>query len=606
MTTFRVAIAGGWLWAAAAVCLGQTPVPLGEEFRVDTDTGYTGLPQVAMDGAGNFVVVWQSGDIFGRRFDASGIPLSAPFRVNTYTTGLQWRSALAMNGSGEFVVVWQSDHQDGNLGGIFGQRFDATGAPEGPEFLVPIATVRDQRNPAVGVAGDGSFVVAWSGYVEGGTYYGVYGRRFDAFGNAQGGDVPLRPRWQRPAIAMQATGDFVVAWRLGGIQARRFDATMSPQGPNLVVDSRNSSVDGPSVALDTEGGFKIAWMGPAGIQGDFSRDVFARSFDVSGNAGPTFRVNTVTTSEQILPSVAMGANGSFVVVWRNDNGSSGFVKGIHGRAFDASGRPTGPEFQVSALTAGGQNYPVIVGNAGGDFVVAWSSVPSMGIGQRGIFVRRWATPADLIFADGFESGGLTAWSATQTDGGDLVVSAGAAMASTAFGVEATVDDRAGLYVQDDAPMGESRYRARFYLDPSGYDPGEANGNLRTRVFLVFEEAPVKRIAQVVLRRLAGEYAIAASVRRDDDTLADTAFSAISAGPHAIEIDWRRASGPGASDGTFELWIDGTSVATLSGLDNDGRAAHFARLGALSVKAGASGTLRFDQFESRRYTYIGMP
>ena len=63
--------------------------------------------------------------------------------------------------------------------------------------------------------------------------------------------------------------------------------------------------------------------------------------------------------------------------------------------------------------------------------------------------------------------------ATQTDGGDLTVEAGAAMGGTTRGLQAAVDDTAGLFVEDDSPTDENRYRARFYLDPAGFDPGEA-------------------------------------------------------------------------------------------------------------------------------------
>jgi hypothetical protein len=45
-------------------------------------------------------------------------------------------------------------------------------------------------------------------------------------------------------------------------------------------------------------------------------------------------------------------------------------------------------------------------------------------------------------------------------------------------------------------------------------------------------------------------------------------------------------------------------STLTGLDNRATSLDFARLGALSVKVGASGTLRFDEFESRRQDYMG--
>ena len=53
-----------------------------------------------------------------------------------------------------------------------------------------------------------------------------------------------------------------------------------------------------------------------------------------------------------------------------------------------------------------------------------------------------------------------------------------------------------------------------------------------------------------------------------------------------------------------MWIHGVSVATLSSLDDVLSAVDFARLGALSVKAGASGVLHWDEFESRRQGHIG--
>jgi hypothetical protein len=94
------------------------------------------------------------------------------------------------------------------------------------------------------------------------------------------------------------------------------------------------------------------------------------------------------------------------------------------------------------------------------------------------------------------------------------------------------------------------------------------------------------------------------VRLDDGTRADTAFFPIADGPHAIELDWRRATAPGAGDGAFDFYIDGNPMATLSGLDNGASAVDFVRLGALSVKPGASGTLYWDEFESHRQRHIG--
>ena len=75
------------------------------------------------------------------------------------------------------------------------------------------------------------------------------------------------------------------------------------------------------------------------------------------------------------------------------------------------------------------------------------------------------TSSDLIFADGFESGNLSAWSSSTTDGGDLSASPAAAIAG-ASGLQAVLDDNNSIYVTDERPNAEPRYRARFYFDPN--------------------------------------------------------------------------------------------------------------------------------------------
>jgi hypothetical protein len=210
---------------------------------------------------------------------------------------------------------------------------------------------------------------------------------------------------------------------------------------------------------------------------------------------------------------------------------------------------------------------------------------------------------DVIHLDGFCSNALTAWSSASTDGGDLIVSSLAGLGGSSEGLRGLVDDTAGLFVQDDTPDDEARYRARFYFDPNGFDPGEALNRFRTRIFIAFEDGP-RRLAAVVLRRIGGVYSLMARARLDDNSQANTPFIPIGDGSHVVEIDWRRATGPDALDGRLELWIDGVSVATLTGLDNSVSSVDFARLGALSLKAGANGTLYWDEFESRRVTYVG--
>ena len=81
------------------------------------------------------------------------------------------------------------------------------------------------------------------------------------------------------------------------------------------------------------------------------------------------------------------------------------------------------------------------------------------------YVRIQAAASDLIFADEFETGTLTAWTASSTNGGNLSVSLNAAL-SGSYGMQATFTNTTGMVVRDDTPSAEPRYRARFYFNPN--------------------------------------------------------------------------------------------------------------------------------------------
>jgi hypothetical protein len=296
--------------------------------------------------------------------------------------------------------------------------------------------------------------------------------------------------------------------------------------------------------------------------------------------------------------VAADEHGNFVVVWES-YGQDGDFGGIFGQRLDMLGLQ-GSEFRVNSYTTSFQNAPAIAQSPDGDFVVAWHSYDQDGTGY-GVFGQRYG---DIIFEDGFESGDLTRWSSA-TGGGDVSVTGGAALANTAHGMQAVVNDTTGIYVLDDSPTAETQYRVRFYFDTNGFDPGEAQSHFRTRIFIAFDGLNQRQIT-VVLKRQSGQYSVEGRVRRDDGTRADTGFLDIPAGPNFVEFAWNRASRIGGGDGDFLFIVndDAESQMSLSGIDNGAATVDFARMGAMSVKTGASGTLFFDQFESRRRTPIG--
>src|SRR5262245_58368701 len=162
----------------------------GPEFQANAHTpDFQDHPSVASDASGNFVVVWESDyqdgsltGILGRRFDHEGMPRGPEFVVNTYTTGYQDQPSIASDDAGNYVVVWRSSNQDGSTRGIFGQRFDSSGAPRGTEFQVNTYTTDWQGRPSVASDDKGNFVVMWGSEYQDGSGTAVIGRTFDRTG----------------------------------------------------------------------------------------------------------------------------------------------------------------------------------------------------------------------------------------------------------------------------------------------------------------------------------------------------------------------------------------------------------------------------------------
>ena len=208
--------------------------------------------------------------------------------------------------------------------------------------------------------------------------------------------------------------------------------------------------------------------------------------------------------------------------------------------------------------------------------------------------------SDLIFADGFESGSFSAWTSNTNDAGDLSVSASAALVGSQ-GLQAVIDDANTIYVTDDTPNAESRYRARFYFDPNSISMASGDAHFIFKGFM----GTATDVLQVDFRNSAGAYQIRGKIANDTSAFVVTNWFTITDAPHVIEIDWRASTGAGANNGGLTLWIDTVQQANLTGVDNDTSRIDRVRLGALAgMDAGTNGTYFFDAFESRRQTFIG--
>ena len=160
--------------------------------------------------------------MLARRFGSTGLPAAADFQVNSYTTGTQSSAALAVRTDGSFLVAWESEGSLGSDSSTFSvqaRRYDDTGAALGPEFQVNSYTTSYQTNPAVALDPSGGFVVAWSSNGSPGSdalSWSVQARPFDANAAAVAEQFQTNTSTtgsQRlPGVGTDRTGRFVVAW----------------------------------------------------------------------------------------------------------------------------------------------------------------------------------------------------------------------------------------------------------------------------------------------------------------------------------------------------------------------------------------------------------
>ena len=400
-----------------AVAWAQALVPAGPEFQVNSYTpNPQGRPVVAADPTGQFVVVWESVgspgtdnsvySVQGQRYSSNGTPLGSQFQVNTYISSNQTDPAIASDPSGNFVVVWTSSGSpgnDNNLTSIQGQRFAANGLPLGNQFQVNTFLASTQQRASVACDAVGNFVVAWESNGSNGTDHSstsILAQRHAADGTPLGDEFQVNTYTasdqQRPSIAVDAAGNFVVVWTSLGsvgndqsdtsIQGQRYAADGSPVGGQFQVNTHVVSTQNkPAVAYDAAGNFVATWESNSSQGSDASfYSVHGRRFSSNGTPlGNQFQANTFTLNNQSSPCIAIDSEGNFIIGWNSVGSlaSDQSSTSIQFQRYASDGTSVGGETQVNTFINGLQSFPAATFDPFGRLVVVYESAGSPGTDQ---------------------------------------------------------------------------------------------------------------------------------------------------------------------------------------------------------------------------------
>jgi hypothetical protein len=201
------------------------------------------------------------------------------------------------------------------------------------------------------------------------------------------------------------------------------------------------------------------------------------------------------------------------------------------------------------------------------------------------------------------------WSAVDALGGSATIVAGG-YAGTACRLDSalTGDNTSFATVEDDTPAAEPRYRAAFIINT---DNVAAMSNV-TGVF-VFSATSGAGGTPPVSLSIVGDGAnhvfLSYAVANSPSTLVGS--SQLAAGPNNVEFDYDNGTAAGSPGPHFSIWINNNVSGTptfTSPISSTGvvDSAFLGLAGATSdYFTGFNGTtVGFDQFDSRRSTFIG--
>ena len=387
--------------------------------------GYQYDPKAALLPTGEMMVDWYDYrndydyQIFGRLFDASGNPAGEDFLINELNGCSAYEPSIAACGNG-FVVTWY-DYRNGNGYDIYAQRYSSTGSALGVNFLVnDDASGYDQDYPCV-AANDSGFIITWEDY-RNDNDYDIYAQRYDASGAALGSnflvndDVSGYDQYY-PSVALSDSG-FVITWddyRTGSvleIYAQRFNADGDTLGGNFLVnDGGSNDTWCPSVAAN-DSGFMIAWYDYR--NGD--ADIYAQLYNPNGDSvGGNFLVNDDGTGNDQYTwgaSNVAASDSGFVIAWYDYR--SGSYYDTYAQRYDPAGSALGGNFIVNDTPSIYCYDPSVTANDSG-FAVVWYDTRYNPSGYYDIFCQRYDAAGSALgtnFMANNDTGTADQWDAS--------------------------------------------------------------------------------------------------------------------------------------------------------------------------------------------------
>jgi hypothetical protein len=309
------------------------------------------------------------------------------FLVNTYLDSTQRDPQIERDAVGNYLVVWQSYNQvaSNSEGDIYFQRFDNNNQKVGTETIVNSISTKNQERPAIAMNPNGDFIVAWASLTDAQSIYDIKARLFK--NNLPVGDeflvnTTMLHSQTNPEVAINENGDFIIVWESWfqdgsdkGIYVQRYNSNGTKNGDEFRANTTTAySQARPSVKYFPNGNFIIIWE-------SWNEDsatpsgygIFGIIFSATGSiVKEQIQINTYTNDYQWFGDVETFSDNSFVIVWCSWKQDNS-DGGIYFQRFDSNGNKIWDETLVNSTTSKYQWLPKVRKIEGNKIAIVWSS-----------------------------------------------------------------------------------------------------------------------------------------------------------------------------------------------------------------------------------------
>ena len=256
-----------------------------EELIESGANGHAVAPQIAVDGAGNAIAVWSQDDgsnynIYANRYTASTGTWGTEELIESSSVANTVSPQIAVDGNGNAIVVWQQS--DGIDESIYANRYTASTDSWGTEELLENSDDGHASDPQIAIDDDGNGVAVWW-QPDSANLRHIYSNRYTpgaGWGTEERIESSDDGHSNYPQIAIDGEGNVIAVWRQddnindGLLYANRYTANTGSWGTEALIGNGNGSVFQPQIAIDGEGNAIAVWHQFDGTHGNIHANRF--------------------------------------------------------------------------------------------------------------------------------------------------------------------------------------------------------------------------------------------------------------------------------------------------------------------------------------------